>query len=198
MNLKNTGKICIVVSILLFILLWIGFLFIYPKYATTVHLRKRTELSQQLIKKIDDIANRNTNIEAIQVVDVNLAKNTRHIVYISIKQPVVNKLYLEFLANSITIYVPIFTNNDRQNAVIVRLIHREFVCSTIKDSMSYALVPEIIKYVSTICMVTVPPSQGDITGMIAVFLKNTPTDIEKDILRADMKLLAKDIYIDLN
>jgi len=191
---KRLKVIAVGLSLLILVL---GYFFVYTKYIMETSFRVNKTLSPAFIKKVDDIVARHPNILSIQVVNVDLNKNVRYILYTSIKIPEINKLYSGFLANNITIEVPVFTGNDVHNARMIRLINHEYVCTPLKDTISYTLVPELAKYIETVCAVSIPPSYGDFIGIVGVFLKNPPTGIEKDIIRVEVKDLAESAYLDI-
>lgn len=187
-------KFKILAVVFAFIVLVVGYLFVYTKYINQTSFRVNKQLSSKFIKRVDSVVANHQNIVAIQIVNVDLNRNIRYIIYTSIKSPEVNKLYSGFLDNNIAIEAPVFIDSDVQNTRMIKLINHEFVCSSFKDTISYTFIPEVAKYISTVCAVSIPPSHGDFVGIVGIFLKNPPTDIEKDIIRTETKDLAEAAY----
>jgi len=144
--------------------------------------------------RTDDLLLRYPNIVGIQVVSADLSKNIRYILYTSIRDEEVKKLYDLFLLKSITTEVPVFTNNTVQNTRMIRLINHEYVCSPFEETISYDFLPESGKYITTVCAMSIPPDYGNFDGIVGVFLRKPPTELESDILRIEIRSLAELIW----
>jgi hypothetical protein len=180
----------------LFILLCFGFGYVYVelRFFGNDSFRILKPIGQSLQENIDATVSRNPNIVGIQVVKVDLAKNIRYIAYTSLGNPAVEKLYNTFVTNRVTREVPVFTGKNYQDSRIISIINHEFICYPFKETLSYEFIPELDKYITTVCSTTIPPHSGQFEGFIAIFLKEEPTPTVKDLIRIESIRLSADSY----
>lgn len=138
-------------------------------------------------------------IKGIMVLSVDLSKNKRTTIYRKEFDPELKAAYNEFFdKRNVTEFQPLFVrNDDKLNLRITRLINHEFVCSPYSESIAYKFVPTSRKMVTTICSIAVPPSFGEFSGMVSIFLPDEPTEEEKALLQILIKQIADEIAPEL-
>lgn len=176
------------VSIILFtITLGVGSIFLldylYPK---KIQIQPVSELNLRLspaIKNyIDDTVKKDKNITAIQVVTINFPRNVRVETYISIGNPILQELYNGFM-NTKLIETPVFNDSKINNDRVLRLINGDFICIKYSESTAYKYAPQAGSLVSYVCGIAIPPRHfGEFSGILTIYLTNTPTKEEMDSL----------------
>lgn len=146
-------------------------------------------LSDRTVNLITSTIKQEPDIVAIQVIQFNLQTNTRHIVYTNISNPIIHSIYEKFISSAVNISFPIFTEDNDQNLRLVKLMNHEYVCTPYVKTLSYKYSPETANYIKTVCAVAIPPSFGEFKGVVAIFLRNEPTQHESDRIR----IIAKGI-----
>jgi len=193
----NPLKLLFVGLSLIALIFFIGYVLYDPLNNITKNVKVVSEISDATVKQVDSIVNSNPSIVGAQVISVNLQKNTRYIVYTSIKNDDVKKLYLNFMSGKITLEVPVFTADDAQNSRIVQIINHEFACSPFKETITYKYVPATANFIKTVCAISIPPSYGKFKGIFGVYLSREPTELEKDLLRILLKDAADKLDLEL-
>jgi len=182
------------IFILLMFLIIIGNVYIYLRFFMEGSLRLKDNIPTHIQQTIDSAVDRTSNMAAVQIIKVDLRKNIRYIAYSSIKDPVIKKLYSNFVIDNITAEVPVFTKNSVQNSRMLSIINHEFTCYPFTDTVSYEMVPEMAKYIKTVCATTIPVQSGKFEGFVAVFLTKEPTDTEKDLIRIESIVISQEAY----
>lgn len=182
------------IFILLLLSLIVGNVYVYIRFFNVGSLNLKTGIPTKLQQSIDSAVAREPVVVGIQIVKVDLRKNVRYVLYSSIKDTNIKKLYSNFLTDNITLEVPIFTNKASQDAIMLSLINHEFICYPFTDTISYELVPALAEYVKTVCSTTIPVQHGKFEGFVAVFLSRQPTAIEKDLIRIESKIISELAY----
>lgn len=185
-----------IVLIPVLLLLLVAYLYLLYSH-TTPPAVTAVPLAPLTIEKINSIVNNHPNVSAIQVITVDMKRNSRTIIHSASTDSEMQRLYSRFVANYGSREVPFFTNDDINNARMLRILNHEFVCSPYKETISYKYAPEAALVVSTVCTVGVPPSFGSFVGMVGVFLKNPPTMLEQDQLRIILKNISVQLLDDL-
>jgi len=147
-------------------------------------------LSPELVVYVNNRVNNLPVVNGIQVVKTEMKRNVRYMIHAYQTDDNLKKLYTSFMSSRITMEVPIFSNNFKQNLRTVKMMNHEFDCVPYTDTLSYEYVPESAKYVTTVCSISIPPAYGEFKGMLAVTLRKVPTEIEE--------LLVKEMLIDLS
>jgi hypothetical protein len=132
------------------------------------------DISPAIAVEINDVVKRNDHIIGIQVVTVNFQKNTRTETFASIDNPSVQQIYDRFISNKV-VETALFDENRSNNSRIIRLISGEFVCVPYKDSTAYKFAPDAGMFISDVCAIGIPPSYGEFTGILTIYLKDKPT-----------------------
>ncbi len=148
-------------------------------------------LKQETRNYIDHSIEGFPNIVGIQVVEVNLRENSRHIVYTKIMREPVRELYETFVQGGISAKVPFFTRDQAGNQRLVKILNHEYICTPYIDTISYKYLPETANYISSVCAISVPPNFGIFKGIVAIYLEKEPTQSEIDYYR----VLAKEISV---
>lgn len=177
-----------------FLLIGILLSYIYFRIFRDTSFRVPEHLPPEITHFIDNRMDQIDIVNGIQVVRVDLKRNIRYIVYGRYTDPRLEALYTTFSQTRITIEIPIFTEDEVQNARVVRLMNHEFYCNPYKETLSYKFVPESAKYAHTVCSISIPPAYGEFRGMLAVTLSREPTELEIDTVRILLKTLADKIY----
>lgn len=178
--------------IFLVALVIIGLIYAYVHFSLfTEGSFKSIKVPVHIEEVMDSVMGKIDIIVGIQVIKVDLQKNLRYIKYTSIKSKIVKKMYDEFLSDNISLSIPVFTDNEIQNSIMLSSIKHEFLCYPFINTTSYSLVPALAKYVSTICVITVPTNLDKFSGFVAVFLSRPPTDIERDLIRIESTSLSQ-------
>jgi len=172
----------------------LSYAYIHLNFLPSGSFRTKASVDKYIQDEIDSVVLRTDIIEGVQIVKVDLQKNIRYIVYSSIKNPEIQKIYSNFITDNVSIEVPVFTASNSQNIAMVSIINHEFICYPFKDTISYELIPELGKFVTTVCSTTVPVETGKFAGFVAVFLNRMPTDTEKDLIRIESTKISEQAY----
>lgn len=151
------------------------------------------KLSKDSSDILDSAVIKSDLIVGIQVTMVDFQRNTRVIVYSTIDNKELNDLYQKFNSNGL-VELPLFNNDTINNKRLVDLINGEFICNPYKETIAAKLVPDSVKYITTLCANGIPPYYGKFTGIVGVYLKREPTSEEVDQIRALTKNLSEQIY----
>jgi hypothetical protein len=152
-------------------------------------------LNPDTIVKIDMFLHSNPTYRGIQVMSMDLSKNSRHMVFSHLETNELQVMYTNYVTGRISQIMPIFTNNNEENnARMISIINHEFVCTPFSESTLYKNMPMGASYISTICATSIPPSYGNFVGSIHLFLSKPPTDMEKAIVRMHIKELSELIF----
>jgi hypothetical protein len=194
--IARTKKVVIrVIEILVIILmLSLATSYVYFRYFKETTFRVKEDLSPAVAKVVDNTIDRIDIINGAQIVKVDLQRNVRYIIHAQIKDPELRKLYEEFSNSRITTEIQVFSKDDVQNARIIRLMNHEFDCTPYKNTLSYQLVPESAKFVTTVCSISIPPAFNEFKGIIAVTLSREPSEYEKSVIRIALIELSNRIY----
>lgn len=201
MVMKNDTKIptklrwAKLIIVALTILVPMIFLYIMFITYTTIEqpMDKRLTLSPVLKSRVKAVGDINENIVAIQIVHVDLSKNVRSLRFMYIKDSRLSAFAEEYNKGRISPFYPVFTSDNINNDRITRIINHEFVCSPYEETLSAKVVPVSTSYVKVICSIGIPPSYGRFNGIVAILLKNTPSENEIAIIRSYIKKLSIDI-----
>lgn len=133
----------------------------------------KLKVSQEIKETINDVVKRNNQVLGIQVVTVNFQKNIRIETYVSIGNAGLQAVYDHFLNNRV-VETALFDENKVTNNRLIRLINGEFVCVPYKDSAAGKYAPAGENFASTVCAIGIPPSYGEFSGIVTLYLKDKP------------------------
>lgn len=151
------------------------------------------ELSTYVNSKIDSIP----VVNGIQVVKTETKRNVRYMIHAYQTDKELKKLFTTFMQDRITLEVPLFSNNFKQNLRTVKMMNHQFECVPYVDTLSYEYVPKSAKYITTVCSISIPPAYGEFRGILAVSLKRLPTDVEEIIIKEMLIDLSDRIYSEI-
>ncbi len=169
-------------------------LVVYLKFPTPV---RNQGISKGAQARIINIVEKTDIIEGIIIVDVDLQRNTRHSIFVSIKDKDIQDLYDKFVNGSVTFEVPFFTGEDVDDQRLIRVMNHEFVCGPFKDTIVYRYAPTASNRIKVVCAISVPPSYGTFKGIVGIYLKVEPTDTQKDQIRIYIKEISDDVSNDV-
>jgi len=194
---KRTPKrmsLRVVISIIVSVIL----LFTFLVYKLVAYDTEFSTLSPQTIIKIDVFLHSHPDYMGIQVMSMDLSKNSRHVVYSHLESNEFQKIYMNYISNRISQISPIFTNNNEaNNARMIRIINHEFVCSPFSESMLFKNLPASASFIKTICSTSIPPSYGNFVGSVNLFLTNEPTELEIRVIQMYLKEISADIFLEM-
>ncbi len=174
--------------------LWEGRAVIFQYYEANRPVRTIV-LSKKSIRDIDTFTRTNYNIVGTQITSVDFQKNIRKVVFASIDDDRMKRIYDRFLDDIKITEFPFLSNNDQQNNIrMVGLLNGEFVCNPYLDTLAGHVMPEGAVIVTTVCATGIPPDYGKFMGIITVYLKHEPVGEEKLALQTFIRDLASHIY----
>lgn len=168
----------------------------YAKQAT-IPTQPTYDLSPAMSAKINTILIDSKNIVAIHVTAVNLKNNTRIVVRKFISDDKLAKLNAKLDNGMVYKEIPFFTEDAAFNSRMVKVLNHEFVCTPFKEMLLYTYSPEMATVISTGCTMSVPPEYGRFSGIINIFLKSEPTEIEQEQMRASIYSIAHSLDSEL-
>jgi len=127
-------------------------------------------------------------IAAIQIINVDFKKNVRYVAYSAISNDNFERAYKQYEQQKIS-HLPLFSDKEFENQLIINLINGDFVCVDYKKSLGYTMFYKSTTEINTVCSISIPPYYGRFSGYINIYLFNSPT--ENDIISA--KQLLRDI-----
>ena len=166
------------------------------KFAENVKTESVSGLTTHTIQQIDSIGDSSSNIMAIQIVRVDLPKNTRSLRYIYIKDSTLKKLYNAWLDARLSPDYAVFSSDTDDNNRLVKLMNHEIVCTPYAETMTYRVSPETGRFVSTICAIGIPPSYGKFSGIVGILLRNPPAENEISVLSTYLRQISMEAYED--
>ncbi len=174
LNWRRLGKFAILALLsTLLVFLWLSRDSLFSagfNPTTTIPLLRISPGSKEVI---ETIVHKSDRIVAIQVITINFQKNIRVDTYSSIDDPRVESIYKEVNNNRI-VEIPLFDDSKSNNNKVLRLINGEFVCMPYSEYIAYKYAPEIERYVGHVCSIGIPPGYGNFSGILTMYLKDTP------------------------
>lgn len=147
-------------------------------------------ISSDIKNDIQNIVDKNDKIVGIQIMSINFQKNIKVDTFTSIDNPRVESIYKK-VNNNRLVEFPLFDENSKHNNRILNLINGEFVCVPYIDHVAYKYAPEAGEYIGHVCSVGIPPSYGNFSGILSIYLRDTPTKEDSE----QMFLLARAISL---
>ena len=188
---KSNSKVYILIAVF-FTVMMLGWM----AYLKLPHPVVNQTLSKGAQARIINIVEKTDIIEGIIIVDVDLQRNTRHSIFVSIKDKDIQELYDKFVNGSITFEVPFFTGVDVDDQRLIRVMNHEFVCGPFKDTIVYRYAPTAANRIKVVCAISIPPSYGTFKGIVGIYLKEEPSDTQKDQIRIYIKEISEDVSRD--
>ena len=187
----TTSKI-LIITIICLLLLFVR-LYFSLKANNNAHIVLKPESSEYIISNVQRIP----DLVGVQIISINLQKNTRYVMYSYFKDSDVNKMYSRFFEKSLSDDIPFFTrDNDKVNSNLVKLINHEFTCAPYASTVMHEYVPAAEKDIKTVCSIAIPPSYGSLTGAIEIYLSKPPEN--KDVLITISKNISNRVIPEIN
>jgi hypothetical protein len=152
-------------------------------------------VDSKLKNDIQNLVDKDDKIVAVQVVTINFQKNLRLDTFSSMDNPRLQAIY-EKVNNNRLVDVPLFNESSKNNNRILNLINGEFVCVPFTDHAAYGYAPEAAQFIGHVCSVGIPPSYGNFTGILNIYLRAEPTKEERQQLFLLARSLSLRIYND--
>jgi len=194
MNRKQKVLLRIFILFFVIVLSLIGFWVFYLKSPSLII---NAGLSKETVGRIAEVVDKSPLIEGIIIVDVDLQRNMRHSVYVMIKDKDIQEMYDKFSNGAISVEVPFFTGEYVNDRRLIRVMNQEFVCGPFKDTVAYKYAPMAANKIKIVCAVSIPPSFGKFKGIVGIYLKEDPTEIQKDQIRIYIKNISEDVAREL-
>lgn len=163
----------LILSLSLLVLLWIVHRSETISYSPTTKV-SLLYINPNLKNDIQNIVDKNDNIIGIQIITINFQKNIRVSTFSSIDNPKVEEIFNK-LHNNQVIEFPLFNESTKNNTRILNLINGEFICVPFTDHIAYTYAPEAGKYIGHICSIGIPPSYGNFSGIVTIYLRSAPS-----------------------
>lgn len=137
-------------------------------------------------------------IVGIQVMNVDFKKNTRSTSYFSFGNTILKESVKDYELASIS-DIPLFTDKESNNQMVVNLINGEFVCRDFSDTIEHKTFFGASRIVKSVCSISIPPFYGRFTGYMNIYLTKIPTQDEVIFIRQlarDMSLRVYEVDVD--
>lgn len=152
-----------------------------------------SKLSKQSQLELDEVEQKTDVIIAVQVMVVDFQKNSRTPIYTTTQSPGLLEMYTKYQKQAIA-DVPLFSDDTVNNNHYVQLINGEFICYPFNESTAYHLIPEMGKYIHSLCVIGIPPYYGGFSGAVVLYLNRQPTPDEISQLKNISVKLSTSIY----
>lgn len=159
-----------------------------------IHRAVMYKPSPSIIKRLEYFVDREDVVIGIVLLSVDIRNNTRMPVFWYSDDAIIQRgLNLGF--ESRYSGIPLFTSNDRNNAMVVSSINAEFKCGTFNETGTEIVLPGLGNKVAYICNSSVPPFFGHFSGYMSVLLDRTPTEHDMDVMKAEVINMSNEIYL---
>jgi hypothetical protein len=152
-------------------------------------------VSSDLKGDIQNLVDKNDKIVAMQIMTINFQKNIKVDTYSSIDNPRLESIYNK-VNNNRVIEIPLFDDSKKNNDRILRLINGEFVCIPYTDHAAYKYAPEGANYIGYVCSIGIPPSYGNFSGILSIYLREAPNKEDSEQYFLLSRAIALKIYND--
>ncbi len=152
-------------------------------------------VNSKLKNDIQNLVDKDDKIVAVQVLTINFQKNLRLDTYSSIDNPKLQAIY-EKVNNNRLVDIPLFNESSKNNNRILNLINGEFVCVPFTDHAAYGYAPDAAQFIGHVCSIGIPPSYGNFTGILSIYLRAEPTKEDREQLFLLARALSLKIYND--
>jgi hypothetical protein len=152
-----------------------------------------SDATQEAVKKL---VVRDSIIGAAQLVNADLARNQRVVIYTHADDWNIKYWLEEFYKRRLT-PTPLFLDGDEagvldNNTRMISIINGQVDCQPFEKNIVSQRIPELAGKVSMLCSVSIPPYY--FSGYLTLWLTRIPTPREMEDLRADARSLSSDIY----
>lgn len=150
------------------------------------------EPTGELEAAMDVFVNENELAMALQLVDVNLAANTRRIIWFYTDSPGLQQVIDNFertKPGTTPWMTPDPVNNTRQLSVM----NGNAECEEIVKTRLATTIIGVTDYVSYFCVIAVPPEHGRFSGYLAIWMPRIPSADEQSRLIERLRTLSAQI-----
>lgn len=172
--------------------------YIYFRYFKETTVRVSEPISSALEKEVHTSLEKLDSMVGVQIVKADLKKNVRYLIHSHWQTPELQKIHDEFSIKSITLEVPVFSDDSAQNMRIIKLMNHEFDCVPFVDTLNFKFAPQAANDVAVTCSISIPPAFTEFKGMVSVLLSRVPTDAEKLIIKEVLTEISDKIYKEIN
>jgi hypothetical protein len=141
------------------------------------------------------------NFIGLVVMSADIQSNSRRVLYYFMSDPEINGYFdIYFHRKAISDNEPLFLKKSdgvEINARTIRLINHEVVCTPYSATLASKFIPEISDKVASVCSFAVPPSYGQFTGMVSIYLSKTPTMKQRELIKVIISDIADDLTFEL-
>lgn len=129
----------------------------------------------------------------MELVDVDLTRNTRKIVWHYSDNPDIERVYRSFEASKVG-DTPWLSASPEQNARQLSIINGAYSCVPIGSTPLPARFPGVDQTIKFVCVVAVPPDYGKFSGYLSAWLTRVPTDEEISRIVERLRGFSSRIY----
>ncbi len=134
-----------------------------------------------LLADLKEFVDKSRTIIAVQIVDVDLARNTRNPVWNYSRDPNMQAMFDDFMKNKPGL-TPWRGNDPVNNARIDAVVRGDASCTPIAKTNLRVLMPLIESFAHTVCVVGIEPPQGEFTGYLSFHFILPPNEPQQDQL----------------
>jgi hypothetical protein len=131
----------------------------------------------ELASSMKLFVNESDLVSFIEITDVNLTANTRHVVWWYSDTPYLFQAFENFERTKPGKTAWLAGNKETVDRQLT-ILSTPYQCQAIKDTRLPIQIPTVLEYVTDLCVVPVPPEAGKFSGYIAVWMKREPTKAE--------------------
>ena len=113
----------------------------------------------------------------MEIVDVDLTRNSRKVVWAYADTPGLDRIYRTFESTKVG-PTPWLSADPTQNTRQLSIINGAYSCVPLENTPLPKLMPGMLEYVKYVCVVAVPPDYGKFSGYLSAWLTRVPTDEE--------------------
>lgn len=158
----------------------------WPKAAPLIVPIPTGTLRADMIRFVDD----NPEITGIQVVDVDLALNTRETIWYYSDDAALTKMFESFLNTKIGPTPWLSGTPDFISLTLSSAVNSVPLCVPIVSTPLAKRVPGIENLVADVCVSPIPPPYASFSGYVSAWVKRTLSDEEKQQLVQQMRIFS--------
>ena len=145
-------------------------------------------------QKVAELVTKSEHLLIAAVISANLRINERELIFYSTDSTIINSIVQKYVSSK-SLYKPIFTGDDKNNAQMIAVINGEFGCFRYDQAVSSGMVPKLGAQAQAVCLVSLPPYMGKFSGYIAFILSKMPDEQLQRELRLEAVKLSTEIYL---
>ena len=142
---------------------------------------------------IQNVVDRQPNVIAVQVVEMDFRNNTRNTSFLYSKNDEITNEFQKYLTLKIGNPQLFATGQTDQNERLIKIMEQEFVCTPIPVNIS-EIIPSAPKHAKEICSISVPPRYGKMVGYINIWLEQPTTASTLVSYKSIARSISDEIY----